>query len=303
MSSCFSHQNDILVCFYCPTHLHLAKFALSDSSCEKPWQRCHWSIGRDIDEKVKVSSWCFINSTVWFCCSLLVSRWNIPKPTGIWGQEVTFSGPGLARTHQWKNFDQPCKKQAVPFSRWQCIKRSFGISEGETAKNSWSWKRHGTCHSLLGPAYSQDPIVEWASCSVSSDGLWDVKDLRVFFTFPPIIMWKKWVPTVVTFQNGQFPSFSEKKSVKSRNWPVTLTWLAWKLRCASLQKWRSWTCPSGYNSTWKNSIKKWCTPGVYLILTGKRDLKNSSNIPSASACSISSQKLQEGIRSPQPEKL
>ena len=51
VSSCFSHQNDILVCFYCPTHLHLAKFALSDSSCEKPWQRCHWSIGRDIDGK------------------------------------------------------------------------------------------------------------------------------------------------------------------------------------------------------------------------------------------------------------
>lgn len=44
VSSCFSHQNNILVCFYCPTHLHLAKFALSDSSCEKPWQRCHWSI-------------------------------------------------------------------------------------------------------------------------------------------------------------------------------------------------------------------------------------------------------------------
>lgn len=123
-------------------------------------------------EKVKVSSWCFMNSTVWFCCSLLVSRWNIPKPTGnlmIWGQEVTFSGPGLARTHQWKNFNPPCKKQAVPFSRWQWFKRSLGISEGETAKNSWNWKRHGTCHSLLGPAYSQDPIVEWASCSVSSD--------------------------------------------------------------------------------------------------------------------------------------
>ena len=134
-----------------------------------------------------------------------------------------------------------------------------------------------------------------------------LKILELFVTFPPIIMWKKWVPTVVTFQirpisiiPGERVGEIQKLNCDSCLARLKIAFRIFaEIKVLDLPIWVQFNLKEFY----QKMMHPWCLSDFHWkkrLVTRKFHLYN---IPSARACSISSQKLQEGIRSPQPEKL